>query len=433
MGTQEADSRVPEWRGWMIYSPGESGGWWARCPASERLGGFLHVPGVQKRKRAAFPGKKAAARLTLVRTARLEAVVLNYSHTEINSSRPVPGEQVPGSDIGENLVPASCGAAPPTSNTGVLTAQGGASELVSALIDWVGMTLKGVAVETVLGHLGGAEIFVPMERGAFGYTSGFRCGNVTVLHGDARMGVHVSISGQGCRELEARGLVANWGAFLGAWRAAGAKFTRLDVAADDRAGLLTIGRIRQAIDEGNVVSRWRSCRFLESRSLVSGEVDGETLYFGSRSSEKFARFYNKGQQIGEGESFVRMELQVKNDQAEALASLIVAGGNLGDVLAGVVRAMVDFKVPGAHSQRERWASADWWTAFLGQVEKLRLTVAPVVRTAQEVYGWVRRQVAPSLALLVDVSGDWTVLADLIEEGRRRWRPTHRAILAGAGA
>src|SRR5579875_3513764 len=76
--------------------------------------------------------------------------------------------------------------------------------------------------------------------------------------------------------------------------------------------------------------------------------------------------------------------------------------------------------------------ADWWLQFLGAVERVRLTLAPAMRTVETVRSWIARQVAPSLALVTIAeqgSVDW--LISLVSDARSRLRPRHMQLLGGA--
>ena len=134
------------------------------------------------------------------------------------------------------------------------------------------------------------------------------------------------------------------------------------------------------------------------------------------------------------ESYVRVELELHDEQAQAMARLIASGAELGEVLAGVLRRKLDFKEAHGHSQRERRKTLAWWSDFLAGVEKLRLAVAPIVRTLQKAEAYLLRQAAPVFALITEIAeltrgADF--VADLRAEGRRRWKKWHIEQLSSA--
>jgi len=312
--------------------------------------------------------------------------------------------------------------ASPSSNTGAQ----------SAVIDWLSFTYPiETTLEQVQSHIG-KEGFISLPKGGFGYKQALACGHVTIFHdGAANMGIHVVMSGQGCREFEASPHFRNWAEFLRVIIDWGCKVARLDVAIDDRAGLLDKDRIEQAIVEGRVVSRYEHVRDIGRRSLRDGSASAWTRYFGSGMSETSIRIYDKAQEQGLSEAFhwMRCELQMRNKRAHVMAEFIATKESLYG-LGGFFLGLIDFKEAGTSAQRTRWATCGWWSAFLEAVDKLRLTTAPLVRTIHQVAAWVERQVAPSLALLVEASeGSIDFLTDWIVKGRERWTIRHRNLLA----
>jgi len=336
---------------------------------------------------------------------------------------------------------------PPHSNTGVLT----------ALADWLSLTFPenvGQVADSddlkeaeqappleVVKALFGSDGWVNLERGDLGYKQGMCKGRIRVyFDGNPGMGIHVRMSGQACRELEGMSDFKGWQAFLASALSLGAKFTRFDVAMDDDRHLtqggdprITMQAVEACVDNGQVVSTYRDARGLWKKSLHDGSSKGYTLNFGSRQSDSMIRFYDKGLQMGMPESYVRVELELHDRQAQAMAKLIADGRNLGELLAGVLRRKLDFKEVSGHSQRERRKSLSWWIDFLAGVEKMRLGVAPIVRTLQKGMEWAMRQVAPMLALIQDYSNaaGLNFMQRLRSEGLRRRSLHHTEMLSSA--
>jgi phage replication initiation protein len=310
--------------------------------------------------------------------------------------------------------------APPASNTGAQT----------ALIDWLGVTFPdGVMLDSIY-ELFGKDGWVTLPKGAMGYRKGLIRGNVRILFdGSKDMGIHIEASGKGCRELEGDGIVSDWPAFISGLIEANGSFSRLDVAIDDKAGYLDMDKVQGCIKAGCVVSRYRTARVNSKSSLKDGQEEGRTVYFGSPASDTMVRIYDKSAETGQEGHWIRVELQARRDRAEAMALLIGSNQSL-EIIAGFLRGLVDFKVKGSNSQRRRWDTHGWWVAFLAGVEKLRLSVAPAVRSVEKSYAWCKRQVAPTLAMLLTAfGGDVGMLDELILDGQRRMRPWHRALLA----
>lgn len=328
--------------------------------------------------------------------------------------------------------------APPTTNRG---AQNTGSVGLVALCDWLQFTDHAdTPVDELLPWLDPAG-WVQLDRGMMGYKQAIKQGHITILSdGQEGMGRHYIVSGQGCRELEAAGLL-DWCDLLTRIRRVGGAITRLDLAIDDRVGVLDWETMRGALDRGEHVKRWKGWEPREPRG-ANNEVVGRTLYLGDRASEAFARIYDKAleqatKQPGEiepTEHWLRFELQLRGERAEAMVDrILLATESVGAEIAGVILGYIDFKQPSEDTNKSRWRTASWWSAFLGGVAKLRLAVQPEARTIEQVEGWVRRQVAPSLALLARFYGDsvWG-LAEIVRDGERRLRPRHLALLGVVG-
>jgi len=258
------------------------------------------------------------------------------------------------------------------------------------------------------------------------------------------MGVHVSLGGQALGIFA--GLDKRWEDLAGVlslirdeWKG---HVTRIDVAFDDKEGVLDLERMRQEVKAGNFTTRWKGGH----DRWGWGNQAGESLYFGRKGSDAFLCCYDKkeerlakGHEVKE-DHWVRVELRLRRKRADAVAQLwqevSMDAPRVFEHLAGVLRGYLEFKVPNAtDSNKRRWAAAPWWSAFLGHVEKARLTLEKVVRTVQNVMSWVSAQVAPSLALLETALGKdraWAFVFAETEDGRARWGPRHRAILKASG-
>lgn len=114
------------------------------------------------------------------------------------------------------------------------------------LIDWLSWTVKTVDPYQAI-EISGLRClaFQPCEYGGMGYKKSLRSGNIVVFYDGAEdMGCHVSMTGQGCRQYEAfKGTNHCWYQLLVSLAAAGAKFTRLDLAVDNVDGALDLRKL----------------------------------------------------------------------------------------------------------------------------------------------------------------------------------------------
>jgi phage replication initiation protein len=317
---------------------------------------------------------------------------------------------------------------PPSCNTGVENTLG-----LKVLLDWVQFTVFCDDVESVFSVLAMDKgDFVRLDRGLYGYSEQYRQGNIVVLSkGAPGMGVHVVMSGRGCREYEnMQG--DNWIELIRAVLRSGGHFTRLDVAIDDRQGYYDLEMVREKVRSGLVRAVFKKSKDIVERGLRDSAVLGETIYFGSRSSSVMVRMYDKAKEKGEDCFWIRTEIEVKKERAQVLASEIVGGRSLGTVIMGVLKRYLNFVEVSSDSNKSRWSVSAWWLNYLGKVGEVRLTVAKVIKTVNDVADWIGRQIAPSLAMVNEKFGLGfkSFLDSVILDGRERWKSRHYAMMSG---
>lgn len=330
---------------------------------------------------------------------------------------------VPEGRAGDATQPAC---APVLCNTGAQT------PLTECLVDYLRVTFPlSTPLAVVCDIFGGAHDVVTLPYGLRGYRHGLvLCPGVTVYHGGREdMGTHVEVTGSGCRHLEALGIVRDWQMFFARCRVFDGRFSRVDVAIDDRVGLLDMDTLEAAAWRGRAKGR----QVLQGHDR-DGVKQGHTIAFGSRQSETYFRIYDKClEQRAKGEvaegHWVRAEIELKGDRARAMADAL-ANGDLVKTVAGVLRSHLVFVEPTADTHRERWPICDWWLRFLAEAEKVRLAVHGVdaVLNVKRAYHWLSRSAGPILAALVQHQQggiDW--LADLITCAGARMGPKHQVL------
>lgn len=329
-----------------------------------------------------------------------------------------------------------------------------------AFIDWISCIFRGEgALEKACVVFGAGQEWTPLERGGYKYDNSLRRGDVTIYHGgqfynqgvmQAHNTVLVVASGKGCRQLEEEGLISGFGSedttknpwrlFLADLLALGCTFPRLDVAIDDRDGLLNLDTIEQNLDAD--LCCMRAQQYERRRPKKAGHgITGDTITIGNRQSLMFVRIYNKHKEqivLGElppdapEEPWIRCELEAHNEKATKLAGAIVQFGMQS--VAAVLWSTIDFKSSDGDEEkhnRRRRETADWWKTFIDVTAKLNLKLAPKVRTLEKVYKWVASQVAPSLALLDCLPNGHDILSAIIQAGGERLRAPHFAMLKTA--
>jgi hypothetical protein len=271
--------------------------------------------------------------------------------------------------------------------------------------------------------------------------------------------VYLTVTGQGCRELEGDGVILNWEELAGELHARDFDCSRFDVAFDDRAGVLPFATLRRVVE--GAAKCWDSRTFTSRAQVVGGQWSGGadrpfgyTLGIGVRGSETFVRFYDKAAQLKavknedvEG-TWTRCELEFRRERANAalcafggfrmptVSESVCGGGPVllevsgAAAIAGVLRAHLDFKRAGTSARLERCKTASWWSAFLANCDKARLVVRPVVRSVDRSVRWLGKQVAVSLGLVLAAEGFGVrTLHALAKYGQERFSRVHHEMLA----
>lgn len=356
--------------------------------------------------------------------ARMDEHSEGLEWEEIAAKLTAASERADGLPAGEAA--AAAAAAPPSCRTGVQT------PLTECLIDSIRVTFPlDTTLETVCLLFGGAEGSVSLPHGYRHYKHAMllRPG-VTVLHGGRpEMGVHVEVSGSGCRQLEAEGVVKGWEQFIARCLAFKGRFGRIDVAIDDRTGLLDMQQVEASAWRGRCKGR----QVLRDTDRDGVEL-GHTIYFGSRESDTFCRLYDKRlEQQAKGATdnshWIRAELELKSERAHALAE-VLAAGELMPTVAGVLRSHLVFVEPTADTHRERWPVCDWWLRFLAEAEKVKLALKPAdgLLTVARAHRWFTVAAGPVLAALIQHqqgSLDW--LLDVVSVAAAKMKPKHQLL------
>lgn len=328
---------------------------------------------------------------------------------------------------------------PPDSITGAACTSSSSNRV---LIDWLAFTdHSGLSLDDLVPgftKLGPVELDFGINR----YHHAWRAGNVGIYdRGTPEMGQHVVITGAGCRELEAAGVISEescggWLGYLQLLLDSGVSFTRIDAAIDDFTDSTTLADLKACLDADYGVSRWRDYTPHGRRSFT-GARRSDGLSFGTRNSPLYARIYDKALETlvktrkpGAHEHHTRFELEFHHKKATAFVAKLVEQEPIGDLVRGIWADYVQFKTPtGADSNKRRWALLPAWSAWLDGVSALHLAVAPAARTMETLLNWLDKACSPSLALVVKwKGGDLSALDRFAYAGAPRITARHLLLL-----
>lgn len=242
------------------------------------------------------------------------------------------------------------------------------------IYDWVSITSKIHSPQNLIQLLGLTDSSIVWElvKGAHGYQDRLYWGSISIhYNGREDMGVWLEMSGQGCRNFESYGTGDYAALFSEVFDNPNEmNITRLDVAFDDHEGLLNQSVICDDARQGEYVSRF------DSWNVVYGSR-GDSVTFGSRSSDLLVRIYDKAAERGytDGRHWVRVELQLKHERAE---SFLQSAGKLGDKFRGVLHNYLRFvdEPAGFDSNRWRWPLKKYWSDLLAGIGKIRIFSKP---------------------------------------------------------
>lgn len=231
------------------------------------------------------------------------------------------------------------------------------------------------------------------------------------------MGIHCELSGSACRAYEFF-FGSNWTQLIKRIRENSGHFSRIDIAIDDFDGIFALKQIEQKVQKGEIVSFFRRGRILKEYSLSQEDNLGQTIYFGSTQSRIRIRMYdkaiehpNKEQKSREADeitqeskakvlakqrkrkqtnprrtipsrttqpktNLARTEIQSRDERAEQIANHMICELNIGTIAFGILKNYLSFVEPSeTDKNKSRWRVSNFWTKFLGEVEKLKLTIA----------------------------------------------------------
>ena len=320
---------------------------------------------------------------------------------------------------------------------------------LEVIIDWLEFTVMDTSLKDVIDRILNLPFseFSPLEKGRFGYQNQlkWKTGHVYVMftaigneiNEDVQVrketGIHVMITGQGCKQYSVNNSLQTLLRFLSAQEKV--NFSRVDLAIDDyESKIINYDKIHKSAIRGHFTSRWSKWDEVNSRQSSTGEFLGRTMYFGSQASDLFCRIYDKTlerkanseQETEIPKKWTRLELVYRKDRAKKVVEYLVKGEKpLGHVLRGTLRRYLRFLIPSTDQNKARWPSAKWWDRLLSNVEELQLTIQKEPKSIEDMTAWVDKQISPTIAAIMKAQeGDMGWLRKIILKGSTRLTQKH---------
>lgn len=315
------------------------------------------------------------------------------------------------------------------------------------LIDWLGFTFNAEecsvlnVLEVFQHYLGIPQNVWNVGRKNYeGYADSFTFENINIYYnGLESQGIHVDITGQGCRFLEIifaklRVQENGWFQFIkNLYVHEKVKFTRVDLACDDFYGYFTLDQLLDKLYKGEAKSKFKSWH-PDGRFNFDGEnKTGLSIYYGSEDSRLQCLMYEKGKQLKLDYFWNRTELRFKKQRAEDIVTQIILRcdpdkertEDIGLIFASTLKDYLTFLEPSeTDTNKRRWKTSFFWETFLAGVEPKKFASQLPDRDIGKIHMWWERQVSKSLAMLTlayhDNNEDF--LKELYQLGLKKMKP-----------
>jgi len=207
--------------------------------------------------------------------------------------------------------------------------------------------------------------------------------------------------------------------------------SRVDISLDIK-NYISFDKVLREVKAGKMVSKSKKVRIVQGfENVKDGLVgNGGTIYVGSGKSDRMVRIYDKGAEQGVEGDWVRFEMQLRNESAMlSLDEVMVSPAVFVEKSLGLLLSMVDFRKRDNENISRR-SRLKWYEKLMSGIDKVKLIFEKNLMTVERVVEWVEKQVAPSLALMVEHYGEcFSGLLDyVIIKGKERLREKHFIML-----
>lgn len=312
---------------------------------------------------------------------------------------------------------------PRASNTGVVKPS---INSLGALVDYVSFTFSSLArpSEAMLALGFDVSLFERLPHGRYGYLYGLSYSSISFYYGTppncSDMGVHMDVTGSGCRVIENFPTFENWQNFTHRLTSLSGHATRFDIAIDDFKGHLSLRTVQRSIEHGQYCGKFRRSMNIRSFELADGSSLGETIYFGSLSSDFCVRFYDKrSERLAKGfvdlpDFYNRYEVQLRRERADACMRAVASGESPANIVLGLLHNSISFRIDNGDSHKSRWPVAKWWARFVKDVEKVSFYKPPEFPTVLSKLHWVSHSTIRALAVIIaGFDGDADLIFDYL--------------------
>lgn len=252
--------------------------------------------------------------------------------------------------------------------------------------------------------------FIHEDYGFYSYADHYYLGDIIVLTSpDEDKGVLLELKGQGCRKFEhyLSAQKRTWYDFFMDCLIKKAVIKRLDLAINDKVGLLDIPLLTEKCRKEECISVFRSFKSYRSGELKKRNEKvgmGNTLYIGSLRSDIYFCLYEKdveeymknGIPLEEATVKNRFEIRLKNERALYALKDLMQYEDPEQTAFKIINRYIRFVDRDEDKARSKWPLNQKWAWFIGKNrESIRLTTEPEPYSFHRTLQWLARQVAPT--------------------------------------
>lgn len=299
---------------------------------------------------------------------------------------------------------------PPPSNTGVPNTF---NEKQSLSLDWLAGTFFNLLPKELIQTIKIPESKFVEVNGFFGYRKCLTFNTIKILFdGTDEMGIHLILPSAALAYLDERSNIFNL--FL-KFTKLGFEVSRIDLALDVFDNLMPT--IIRDIKDHNYRTKSRTIEKIDKIDTRTNKIIGQTLYIGSRSSEKMLRIYNKQQESKLDYKLTRFELELKGDKAKQTFEILISGkAQFSDLTKQMLRDHIKFIRPTNDSNKSRWPLAIYWAKITSTDKKLDLAMPKKPKSLDATIQWLLKSVSKSLLKADIATGENGLLQALLNSG-----------------
>ena len=277
------------------------------------------------------------------------------------------------------------------------------------LFDWLSFTAKNVTPDRMTEILDLDDLeWTVVEKNAHGFKRRYYFNGINIHFDNPKFeGVWVEFSGQGCRAFDEFSPM-DWCVLFKIILDNKAHITRLDVAYDDKFGVLDIDKIHKETEKQNYVSSTTAWKCISSDK-------GKTVEIGSKSSDIMFRIYDKARERKREDEghWIRFEMQLRNKRAEEFIRKL-ADNKIGTLFYGVVENYIRYVHPSkTDTNKQRWKTQQWWKNFTNETQKIPIwTSCDTNYNLAKTENYVYKHAGNAINTLIEIVGKEQFYKDL---------------------